>query len=246
VSPVALYIDDRSRQGTLTLFNPGTLAEEIQIGFAFGYPVSDSTGTVSVPLVDEAPAGEPSAVTWIRAFPTRLVLEPGQRQVVRFMVQPPADLADGEYWARVLVRSRGGQPPIEERRGDVTVQIDVETVVVIALNYRNGEVGTGLELVEADAVQAAADTVRADITLRRTGNAAFLGRVLVEALAADGRVVGTAEEVLAVYRDLGRRVMVPVTAPAARVRYTMDNRRDDLPPGGALESEPLVVEVAVR
>jgi P pilus assembly chaperone PapD len=129
VSPIALYLDQATRTGTLTLYNPGALAEEVEIGFAFGYPVSDSAGNVSVPLFDTSPAGEPSAVEWMRAFPRRLRLEPGQRQVVRVMAQPPAGLANGEYWARVLVRSRGGQPPIEQTQGAVTLQLNVETVV---------------------------------------------------------------------------------------------------------------------
>src|SRR5690606_33960663 len=143
VSPMAVYMSDRERTGTMTLYNPGSRAEEIEIGFAFGYPQTDAEGNIQVPIADEAPAGEPSAVPWLSAFPRRLVLEPGQRQVVRVLARPPADLAPGEYWARALVRSRGGQAPIEARQGDVGVQIDVETLVVVAVNYRNGPVGTG-------------------------------------------------------------------------------------------------------
>jgi hypothetical protein len=247
VSPVALYIDNRSRTGALTLFNPGTLPEEIEIDFAFGYPVSDEEGNVSVPLVEEAPAGEPSAVPWLRAFPRRLVLQPGQRQVVRVMVQPPAGLAEGEYWARVLVRSRGGQPPIEQQRGDVRVQLDVETVVVVALSYRNGSVSTGLRVVDASA-RRAADGIEATIDLDRLGNAAFIGRVRAELLDGRGRVVSASEEVLAVYRGIRRRLVVPVPAGAAgpfRVRFVMDTDRDDLPAGAALPFAPLAHTVEV-
>jgi hypothetical protein len=44
VSPNALYIDSRTRSGVLTLYNPGSAAEEIDITFAFGYPRSDALG----------------------------------------------------------------------------------------------------------------------------------------------------------------------------------------------------------
>ena len=248
VSPVALYIDDRSRNGTLTLFNPGSLPEEITVDFAFGYPVSDEDGNVSVPVFEEAPEGEPNAVPWLRAFPRRLVLEPGQRQVLRVMVTPPAGLEDGEYWARALIRSRGGQPPIEEQRGDVSVQVAVETVVIVAVNYRNGSVNTGVRVVDA-AASLASDTVTATIDYERTGNAAFLGRALAEVVTADGRVVASSEEVLAVYRTMRRRFSVAVpggTTGPLKVRFTMDTERDDLPPGGALSSERIVHEVDVR
>ena len=48
VSPTALYIDSLTRTGVLTLYNPGTLPEEITVDFAYGYPQSDSAGNVTV------------------------------------------------------------------------------------------------------------------------------------------------------------------------------------------------------
>ena len=247
VSPMGVYIDSRSRSGTMTLYNPGTRPEEIQIEFGFGYPQSDPNGNVTVPIAPEAPPGEPSAVGWLTAFPRRLVLEPGQRQVVRIVARPPAGLPEGEYWARALVRSRGGQAPIESRTGNVGVQIDVETVVVVAVNYRNGSVRTGLE-ARAFEASLQGDTVVARIDLARTGNAAFLGRILVEALDGRGAVVGSTEEVLAVYQTISRRLVLPVqsgSAPA-RVRFTLDTDRDDLPPGGPLPAERIIREVELR
>lgn len=248
VSPVAVYIDNRSRTGTLTLFNPGSRPEEVQVEFAYGYPQSDEEGNVSVSVTDSVPEGEPSAVAWMRAFPRRMVLEPGQRQVMRVMVEPPPGLPEGEYWARALVRSRGGQPPIEEQRGDVTVQVEVETVVIVAVNYRNGAVKTGVRVVDASAVTLG-DTVRAVIDYERTGNAAFLGRVQAELLDGGGQVVTTSEEVLAVYKTIRRRLdLLPPSGAEGpfRVRFTMDTERDDLPPGGPLPTERVVHEVAVR
>ena len=248
VSPVALYIDDRARTGTLTLFNPGTRPEEVTIDFAFGYPRSDSAGTIDVPLTGTAPEGEPSAVSWLRAFPRRLVLEPGQRQVVRVVVQPPAGLETGEYWARVLLRGRGGQPPIEQQQGDVRVQVEVETVVVVALSYRNGGVRTGLRVTGATA-RLEGESVSATIDLLREGNAAFIGRIRADVLDEGGRVIAGVEDVLAVYREIRRRLIVPVPTGVAgplRVRFTADTRRDDLPTGAALPFDGIEHTVEVR
>jgi hypothetical protein len=248
VSPMAVYLDSRNRTGTMTLFNPGNLPEEIEIDFAFGYPTSDDDGNVSLSLVKRPGDAEPNAVPWLRAFPRRLVLEPGQRQVVRIMVQPPAGTDDGEYWGRALIRARGGQAPIEERRGDVAVQINVETVVVAAVNYRHGQVRTGLEVDGAEA-RREGDVVAGTIDLARTGNAAFLGRLLAEVVDERGRVVGSTEDVLAVYRTLRRRVEVPVPAGLEgplQLRFRMDTNRADLPAGGPLPVEPVVRTVTVR
>lgn len=245
VSPLALYLDQATRTGTLTLYNPGPLAEEVEIGFAFGYPVSDSVGNVGIPLADVAPAGEPSAVTWLRAFLRRLRLEPGQRQVVRVMAQPPAGIADGEYWARVLIRSRGGQPPIEESQGAVTVQLNVETVFVAALSYRRGDMSTGVAVSDARAT-AVDGGVELQLDLKRQGSAAYLGAVRVELLAPDGSVVASTVDEVAVYRELRRRFRIPFTGkagPGHRVRYTLETERPDLPPGGPIRAPSVAATV---
>ncbi len=247
VSPMAVYLSNRHRSGEMTLYNPWSRPEEIRIGFAFGYPRSDANGNITVPVMPKAPPGEPSAVPWLSVFPRRIVLQPGQRQVVRVLARPPADLPDGEYWARALIHSRGGQAPIQDSAGGVGVKIDVETVVVVAVNYRNGKVTTGLTADSAHASMVG-DSAIAFIDLHRTGNAAFLGRILVEALDAGGHTLGSTERVLAVYHSMRRRIPVGVPAgdSVASVRYTMDTNRKDLPPGGPLPAKPVVVQVPVR
>ena len=240
VSPTALYIDSRTRSATLTLHNPGTLPEEITIDFAFGYPQSDSMGKVSVALTSDPAPGEPSALGWLRAFPRRLVLQPGQRQVVRVLVEPPAGLADGEYWARILVASRGGQPPIEQTQGDIRLQLNVQTTLVMAANYRKGDVHTGFQVTRTEA-SSTADTVHATVALERTGNAAFLGRMQLDVLDASGTVLGTAYDDVAVYRTMLRRLDIPLTgAPSGplRLRMRINTEREDLPVGGALPVAP--------
>ena len=258
VSPSALYIDHRTRSGVLTLINTGTRAEEIVIGFSFGYPRADSLGNVTVQLLDSAPPGEPSAVPWLRAFPRRLRLEPGQRQAVRVLVQPPAGLAPGEYWARILVHSRGAQPPIEQQQGDINLQVEVETVIATAVSYRNGEVSTGLAERALGASPAADSLVRVWMALSRQGNAAFLGHVRSELLDPRGEVVARTEDDIAVYRDMVRTFEI-VLPPELRgrvregyqVRYFIDTTRPDLPPGGPLPAPSrqgtiAVTEVPVR
>ena len=131
VYPTAVFIDSRTRTATLTLTNDGLRAEEIDISFAFGIPMADPFGVVRVMFLDSVPAGMPSLVPYIRAFPQRMRLEPGQTQIVRLLVQPPAGLPAGEYWGRVMVASVGGQAPVEQRQGDITMQINIRTVIAI-------------------------------------------------------------------------------------------------------------------
>lgn len=250
VSPVALFIDHRTRSGTLTLYNPGTETEEIEIGFAFGYARSDSTGQVTVAFDDDpAPAGEPSVVPYLRAFPRQLRLEPGERQVVRVLVTPPADLPDGEYWGRVMVTSRGGQPPVEQSQGDVQMQISLTTVIAVALNYRHGDVSTGLVVESADAVETA-ETVDLLARVDRSGNAAYLGRLVAELVDADGQVLAEHAEDMVAYGPTYWRFSIPKPAgdvpEGAVVRYRFESERRGLPRGSILPAEPVVGTAPVR
>jgi hypothetical protein len=250
VSPVALFIDHRTRSETLTLYNPGTMPEEIEIDFAFGYARSDTTGNVSVVFSeDPAPVGEPSVVPYMRAFPRRLVLQPGERQVVRVMVTPPADLPAGEYWGRVMVTSRGGQPPIEETRGEVQMQLSLTTVVAVAVNYRHGDVATGLVVESADAV-VTPDGVDLVARVDRTGNAAFLGRLVAEVVSAEGRVVAQHTADMVAYAPTLWRFSIPVApdqlADGAVVRYRFEAVREGTPSRFILPAAPVAGSVPIR
>ncbi len=232
VSPLVLFLSARSPSSTLTLYNDNPLPEEISISTGFGYPESDSTGKVRVELRDTAPAGEPSATSWIRIFPRRLILQPGQRQVVRVIALPPADLPEGEYWARVLVSATGGRPPVEQEiRSDVKVAISLKTVFAAAVLYRKGAVRTGVAVRQAGATAANGGPVLT-LDLERQGNAAFLGRVRLQLIGPDGKQLAEHSEPVSVYHALRRTFPVPAPEGAdlhgTSIRYTLDTDRPDL------------------
>lgn len=246
VSPMSIFMSHSNRTGTIALYNPNPLPEEIEVSFAFGYPQSDSAGEVSVPLAEIAPAGEPSAVSWLRAFPRRLVLQPGQQQVVRILAQPPADLPDGEYWSRVLIVATGGRPPVEQQvQPDVRVAISMRTIIVASLNYRKGRLSTGIAVTGAEAVRTAAG-IQFTLDMERQGAAAYLGRIRVELLDGDGRVLHEEEDVVSVYRMLRRRFTVPGGANVARVRYTLETERPELGQSNIISAPTVSGTVDVR
>jgi P pilus assembly chaperone PapD len=249
VSPTALYITSRNPSALLTLINTGSRPEEIELSIAFGYPVSDTAGVLRVDIVDSAAAGEPSLTSFLRVFPRRLVLQPGQRQVVRVMVAMPAAAANGEYWGRVLVKSRGGEPPIEQSQGNVRMQLALETTLATAVFFQKGDVKTGISVPAADA-RRMGDSVVFTVDLKRENNAAFLGRVRAELVSASGATVAEVEDVAAVYRTVRRRFVLrtgsPLPAGAYTVRYLIDTERPDLPSQGPTRAEAVRGSVGVH
>ncbi len=237
VSPTAVFLNQAERSGRLTLVNEGDVPAEVEIGFAFGYARSDSLGRVTVPLSESAATGEPSLVPYLRAFPRRMRLAPGQRGMVRILVTAPAELQDGEYWARVMVSSAGAQASVEERVGRATVRLNLRSVVAVATNYRHGRVETSVQVDTASA-RATAESVELLLDLDRGGNAAWLGRVQAEVVGPDGRVFGSAAQDVAVYRALRWGVNIPLDRPLDggpfAIRYALSPERPDAGPGDIL------------
>ena len=249
VSPTALYISSRNPSALLTLINTGSRPEEIELTIGFGYPISDTAGVLRVDIVDSGRPGDPSLTSFLRVFPRRLVLQPGQRQVVRVMVAMPAGTADGEYWGRVLVKSRGGEPPIEQSQGDVRMQLSLETTFATAVFFHKGDVKTGISIPAVEA-RRLGDSVQFTIDLKRENNGAFLGRVHAELVNASGATVAEVEDVAAVYRALRRRFVLrtgsPLPAGAYTVRYVVDTERPDLPAQGPTKAEAVRGTVGVH
>jgi P pilus assembly chaperone PapD len=249
VSPTAVYISAKSPSALLTLINTGARPEEIELSIGFGYPVSDSAGVLHVDIVDSAAGGEPSLTSYLRVFPRRLVLQPGQRQVIRVMVTMPAGAGDGEYWGRVLVKSRGGEPPIEQTQGDVKMHLSLETTFATAVFYHKGDVKTGISVPTVSAKRLS-DGAELTIDLKRDGNSAFLGRVHAELVDASGKSVAEVEDVVAVYRALRRRFALrtatPIPAGTYTVRYVVDTERPDLPMQGPIRAAAVRGTVEVR
>lgn len=240
VSPAVVIIDASTREGVVMLRNGGEHPEEIELSFQFGSVVADDSGNARLVLSDSAPAGETSAVAWLRAFPRRLVLGPGESQLVRIMVRPPQGLASGEYWARLVVSAVPQGTALEQQQGNATMRLRVGTRIIAGVHYRVGRMGTGVTATNGRAVLDG-ENVNLTLDLNRSGNAAFIGRLRVRYLAADGSPVGGEYvEPLTLYAaDLRRRFRMPVRAGAVALEYTLDTERPDLPPGSVVRAQPV-------
>jgi hypothetical protein len=236
VAPHAVIMDHRTRSGSITLYNPGDEPAEISLSSFFGYPVTDSTGGFELRTIEQPGPAYPSAVGWIDAFPKRVMLAPKQRQTVRLLARPPAGLPDGEYWARLVISAKGGTVPVQgvTDSSGVDVRLDLEVRTVIPLQYRKGQVGTGVRVSDLSAA-VERDSLAVRVRLDRIGNAAFLGTVRGALSDARGKVVASVSSPLAVYYDMEPRMAVPLPggslAPGL-YRLTIDvaAQREDLAP----------------
>jgi len=241
VAPHAVYIDHRVRSGSVLLYNPGTEPVEVTISTLFGYPTTDSTGAIVLRTVDAPDSTLPSALAWIQAFPRRLTVAPLERQTVRLLARPPAGLADGEYWVRLMIAAKAGQIPIVGVSDTTAIQVGLtlEVRTVIGIAYRKGPVRTGVALSNVRAQLDGDTTLVTWSRLVRQGNAAFVGTVRGTLVDSTGATRAAFATPLGVYFTMEPRIATVVgKLPKGRywLRYEVVAEREDLDPAVVLRA----------
>lgn len=248
VTPHAVFIDHGARAGQVTLGNTGDTAEEVTVELMFGFPDTDSTGTPFIRFIDDPGQQFPSAAEWIRPYPRRLRLEPGDQQVVRLLATPPDDLPDGEYWTRMIVTARGASVPIETSDTTVRAGVALEIRLITAVTYRKGDVATGIELRELEA-SVEGDSIMAWMRASREGNGAYLGMANFNLLDEDGATVSDWAIPVAVYYPSNRRFALPIASlPSGSyvLRLTLETERPDLRKADVLSAPAVSDSVNIR
>jgi hypothetical protein len=240
VAPHAVYIDHRVRSGSVLLYNPGTEPVEVTISTLFGYPTTDSTGAIILRTVDAPDSTLPSALAWIQAFPRRLTVAPLERQTVRLLARPPAGLADGEYWVRLVIAAKAGQIPIVGVSDTTAIQVGLtlEVRTIIGIAYRKGPVNTHVVLSNVRA-QLLGDTLVTWSRLERRGNAAFVGTVRGTLVDSTGATRASFATPLGVYFTMEPRIANVIgKLPKGRywLRYEVAAEREDLDPSVVLKA----------
>lgn len=210
VSPLAIFMDQRSRSSEIRLANTSAHAEEVTIDLKYGYSTTDSLERPMTPSFEpESVSVEaPSAARWIRVFPRKVVLAPGQVQIVRLFASPPAGLPDGEYWARFLASSRT-LPDTSAAEQGIRAGISFQIITSLPLWYRKGAVTTSATVDTLDAV-AINDSLRVRFVLTRGGNASFLGTAKFALLDAKEKPVREWQLPLSVFMRYRRRAVFPL------------------------------------
>ena len=223
VAPTVVILSDKGRTGRINVENPGTKSKEIEISLSFGLPASDSLGKVSIILQDSNVTDARSAMGWISAFPRKFRLEANGSQVVRLVARPPKDLAAGEYWAQIVVKSQEGEASFPQDSGDgaITTKLNMIMKTVIALKYRTGDLTAKLELTGMN-VQQVDSQVVVLCNLSNQGNVSYLGILTCQLLDADNQEISLHKSNLAVYRDMCRGINLPIKEGAFKRPYRVN------------------------
>jgi P pilus assembly chaperone PapD len=250
VAPTVVFLSDKSRTGRLTIQNPTNLPKDVTISFSFGLPVSDSLGDVYLTLQDSNVTDPRSALGWVKAFPRKVVLPPNGSQVVRVVAYPPVGLADGEYWARIVVAAQEGEAtiPASNQNGAISTRLNMVTQTAIVLKYRTGALVSDLQLLEASA-RTTPSQVWVTVNLVNRGNVSYVGVLKCRLIDGDNSEISSNQVDLAVYRNLKRRIALPITDKKIprQVEVTIGNEgRTDIAPEDVIAGNKISYSLKVE
>ncbi len=235
VAPPVVFMSEQGKAGRLTVQNPTNAPKEVTISLSFGLPESDSLGNVNIFLNDSTVTDPRSCLEWIKAFPRKLIIPANGSQVVRFVADPPENLPDGEYWARVVVEAQEGAAdmPLPESDDKITTKLNMIMRTAIMLKYRTGDLVANLEMTRAKA-RMVDSAVEAMLDFTSKGNCSYVGILACRLLDANNKEVSTFDLHLAVYHQLRRRIELPIVEGdfqgPFRVEVTVTNKgRKDIP-----------------
>lgn len=215
VAPTFVYIDSQQPFGTVLVVNGSDKPQEVSIESKFGYPASDSLGRRFIQYDDTTRATTYSLSPWLRAFPKKFILAPGQKQTVRLMIRPPRDLEDGIYWTRLATTSTDQTPPLADADQAISARVRFVFRQVVPVIFSKGDLSTSLALEDTRVI---VDDARVNILadLERDGDAPFLGSTRLRVYDEHGDLVRDVQRRSEVFFDYMEQIALD---------------RSELPPG---------------
>lgn len=209
ITPYVVLIDNQNKFGTYTVINQTNEEQEVSIGFQFGYPVSDENGNVTMKYEDNPSPGMNALNSWLKIFPKRFLVKPGEKQVIRMTVDPPANLAAGTYWTR-MITSTQTKTTFSDTTKNLSAKINFVLNQITTVIYKNKQFNANLNY---KALTVNQDTLGinfvSDISV--TGDQPFFAKLEYKVLDNSQNAVYEREEYSSIYFDMKKKYEVPLT-----------------------------------
>ncbi|GJL85519.1 MAG: hypothetical protein DHS20C02_12940 [Micavibrio sp.] len=157
ISPKRVMIEDKQRSARLTIHN-GT-DQTLVYRFEWEHRAQVAGGNVLLMKEGETVAGYRPAESMLRFSPRQVILKPNEHQRIRFLVQRPADMAEGEYHSHFLIKSEPMEeatpapPPVVNPKTGIIGSLKVRTNASIPVFLRHGKTQVDFTLNSARLIQ---------------------------------------------------------------------------------------------
>ncbi|HEX2788651.1 MAG TPA: hypothetical protein VHP32_12200 [Ignavibacteria bacterium] len=229
ITPYVVLIDNQNKFGTYTVINQTNEEQEVSINFQFGYPVSDENGNVTMKYEDNPTPGMNALNEWLKIFPKRFLIKPGEKQTVRMTVDPPANLAAGTYWTR-MVTSTQTKTIFSDTTRNLSAKVNFVLNQITTVIYKNKQFNSNIVFNELT-VNQDTSSVNFVSDLSASGDQPFFAQFEYKVLDGSQNVVYERNEFAGIYFNMKRKYEVPLTdLPPGNytliVRITSDDTQD--------------------
>jgi hypothetical protein len=170
-------------------------------------------------LSDSDTLPTPKAEPYLRIFPRRVTLAPGESQVVRLQYRKVPGMADGEFRSHLYFRADKNTAPLgmTEQRGDTTsLSVSLTPIygISIPIIIRSGNLSVKVSLSDLSVRPVNDSTYHMSVTINRSGNQSAYGTIEVSYVtpSGDSKMVGVANGI-GIYTELNKRIYsMPVKA----------------------------------
>jgi len=207
VAPIRVVFEGTKQKEDLNLTNIGQDTAVYLVSF-IQYKMKEDGSFLQLDNVDSITTRSDK---YLRIFPRKVVLPPGESQTIRMQYRKPADLKDGEYRSHLYFRAEKevsalGMNTTQTDTTQMSVSITPVFGISIPVIIRNGNLAYKMSLSDV-ALTTVNDTVsNLTFLINRTGDRSSYGNLRAEFVPAVGKAfdVGQANGV-GVYTDLSAR-----------------------------------------
>lgn len=216
LNPVRVIFTDRQRTMEVHVANPS----QETVTYAIGIVTMRKDAHGQLREVTDETEAERQVRSMIRYAPRRATIEPGKRQVVKLMVNKPADLPAGEYQTRLklspLPAASAPSPSAEAARGGTALNLEILVDSTFPIIIQHGNIAATVNPV-ALVLKQAADSpsgMVAEVRFSRSGNGSAFGNVFVQHLPANNpkaaREIGQVQGMVIYLPEAERTMRIPL------------------------------------
>jgi len=216
ITPTRVIFEGNKQRQEINLVNIGHDSAIYSISF-IQYTMKEDGSFVRVEKPD---SGEMFADPFLRVFPRKVILAPGEAQVVMLQCRRNPDMPAGEYRSHLYFRSEKEYEPLSAKTQDATTSISVQLTPVygmaIPVIIRMGTVSVTSVLSDLTLGKTTDSGQFLTLSINRTGNISAYGDILIDFVPVKGKSFQVAEvKGIGVYTSISKRqIRIKLNNPA--------------------------------
>ncbi len=234
ITPNRVVFEGNKQKEELSLVNMGKDTTSYSISFVQRNMKEDG----SFVNVEKADSGQMFADTYLRIFPRRVTLAPGEPQVIMLQCRRKNDMKSGEYRSHLYFRSEKTDNPLGMKgSANDSTMLSVQLIPIFGISIpiiiRSGVVNVSAILSDLKLESINDSTQNLKLTINRIGNISIYGNLIVEFIPLQGLsyVIGILNGV-GVYTCIDKRNITiklknitgkPLTEGKLKVKYSSND-----------------------